>query len=287
MVLALASLRRIPHYLRHLNGENIFISIICPTLGRSESLRACLESLEKQTYRNFEVIQVIEEGELAKLRNEGAKRARGDVFTFIDDDVVCSPTWLEGIVEAFSNGDFIGGVSGPSIVDFFHRSNRDIFRFKLIKKIYDWVFLDGIENLPGHITRAGTWTTGACNEDCSYEGYVQYLEACNMSFTREAFEKTGGFDESFKGVGDWSEPDLAFRVTKAGYRLWFSRKAALRHNPSRSGAFRKRIGDSKNRLSNYVLFSDRHVSPSWRNSLYKAFLRSYYEVKGIERFFAH
>lgn len=244
-------------------------------MGRSESLSTCLDSLEKQTYRYFEVIKVTEEGALANLRNEGAKRARGTVLIFIDDDVVCTPSWLESIVAAFNMDSRIGGVSGPSVVDRYHQSNRDIFRWKLIKKLYDFLFLEGNKK-PGMITKAGTWTTRACDEDCDYDGEVDYLEACNMAFRREAFQEAGGFDESYKGVGDWSEPDLAFRIRSNGWKLYFRSGARLFHNPSRAGAFRKRLKDSKNRLANYYRFSDRHVPNHWRNDLFKLFLRGYY-----------
>lgn len=283
LVLALASLFRVLNCIYMVNYKHFFVSIIIPTMeGRSSSLRATLESLEKQTYKNFEVIKVTEEGELAALRNQGAKRAKGSIFTFIDDDVVCVPTWLDGIVEAFNLDESIGGVSGPSIVDSAHRVNRDIFKHKLIKRIYDWLFLDG-NKLPGRITKAGTWTTRACDEESSYEGPVDYLEACNMSFRRASFERAGGFDERFRGVGDWSEPDLAFRIRKLGYKLWFSSRAKLYHNPSKSGVFKKRFLDSKNRLKNYLLFADRHVTPHWRNHLYKGFLNGYYLYKTIIR----
>ena len=226
---------------------------------------------------------VTEEGELAALRNEGARRAKGSILVFIDDDVVCERTWLEEIVKTFDSKPDIGGVSGPSIVDDYHRSNRDIFKNKVVKKLYDWFFLEGMENLPGRITRSGTWTTGACNDSCDFNGPVDYLEACNMSFRREAFETVGGFDESYKGVGDWSEPDLAFRIKQLGYDLWFNNRVRLNHNPSRSGAFKKRGKDSPNRLKNYYLFADRWVEPHWRNNIYKLFLRIYYEIKSFKR----
>ena len=176
----------------------------------------------------------------------------------------------------------MGGVSGPSIITDDFRLNRDIFKYKKLKKLYDWFFLEGMEDLPGHITHSGTWTTGANNASCMYDGTVDFLEACNMAYRSDIFKQVGGFDESFKGVGDWSEPDLSFRVRKAGWRLWFNRNAKLYHKPSRTGAFSRRIKDSSNRIENYMLFASRHVRPSWRNTMYKLFLRSYYFVTSIK-----
>ena len=254
------------------------VSIIIPTLGRTSSLRDCLESLWAQTFQDYEIIQVTEEGELAALRNEGAKRARGEYLIFIDDDVVCEPQWLESIVRIFRETD-VAGVSGPSYISREYRRNRDIFRFPVLKWIYDLFFLDGKQSLPGHITKAGTWTTGACDYKCSYEGPVDFLEACNSAYRADAFRLAGGFDEAYKGVGDWSEPDLAFRIRKNGNNLWFSRDARLEHRPSCSGAFKKRLRDSRNRLANYELFASRWVKPHWKHDLYKWFLKTYYAIK--------
>ena len=253
-------------------------SVIIPTLGRSVSLRDCLESLWSQTFQDFDIITVTEEGELAKLRNEGAKRARGKYLIFIDDDTVCDPGWLEWIIATFDKDESIAGMSGPSFITSEFRKNRDIFRNPVIKWLYDQLFLSGRAHLPGNITESGAWTTGAANKNCSYEGPVHFLEACNMAFRREVFEEMGGFDEAYKGVGDWSEPDLAFRIRKAGYKLWFSRDARLEHRPSKSGAFKKRLHDSRNRMANYELFASRWVKPCRQHSLYKQFLKAYYAL---------
>jgi GT2 family glycosyltransferase len=255
------------------------VSIIIPTLGRGDSLRDCLESLWSQTYQDFEIIKVTEEGELARLRNEGAKRARGRYLVFIDDDVVCSPGWLSRIVRIFEERPDCAGVSGPAVITGQFRRNRDIFSFKFFKFLYDFWFCGRKYRLPGHITESGAWTTGACDESCDYEGEVEFLEACNSAYRADIFHRVGGFDESFRGVGDWSEPDLAFRIREIGYKLWFSRDARLEHRPSKSGAFKKRLSDSRNRLANYELFAKRWVKPHWKHELYKKFLRTYYKIK--------
>lgn len=247
-------------------------SVIIPTLDRPESLRDCLESLWNQTYQDFEIITVKEEGPLAELRNKGSRRARGKYLIFIDDDVICDPGWMEAIINTFRARD-IAGVSGPSFIRGRYRRNRDMFRGKWL---YDILFLRGQSHLPGHIAKSGAWTTGATNENCSYEGPVEFLEACNMSFRADVFADNGGFDESYKGVGDWSEPDLSFRIREDGHSLWFSRDARLEHQPSKSGAFKKRLGDSRNRMANYELFSKRWIEPCKEHDFYKWFLRSYY-----------
>ena len=254
------------------------VSIIIPTLGRSDSLRDCLESLWSQSYQDYEILQVTEEGELAELRNYGSRRAQGRYLIFIDDDVVCSKHWLRTIVSVFERSENIVGVSGPSTIMGEYRRNRDIFRYYIFKWLYDLIFCGGRRLLPGHITKAGAWTTGAANQSCSYDGEVHFLEACNMAFRTDIFRDLGGFDEAYRGVGDWSEPDLSFRVRRAGFKLWFSRDAVLEHRPSRSGAFKKRKADARNRLANYNLFASRWVAPCWQHTIYRWFLNVYYTL---------
>lgn len=185
---------------------------------------------------------------------------------------------MEAIFRAFDNKD-IAGVSGPSFISPQFKNNRDLFKFKPIKWLYDRIFLGRSAHLPGHFTKSGAWTTGACEKSCSYNGPVDFLEACNSAYRKSVFNQFAGFDVNYKGVGDWSEPDLSFRIRRAGYKLWFSRNARLEHRPSKSGAFKKRTADSPNRLANYELFSSRWITPCWQHSLYKWFIKTYYDIK--------
>lgn len=253
-------------------------SIIIPSYGRSDSLERCFRSLKSQTVKPYEIIVKREQGELAKIRNQGAKEATGEILVFIDDDVFCTRHWLSEIIQTFKTRD-VSGVTGPSIIPNSYRANRDIFRYEKIKAIYDSFFLEGRQSLPGHFTRAGAWTTGASNAFCSYDGEVEFLEACNSAYRTDVFRLLGGFDENFRGIGDWSEPDLSFRIRKLGHKLWFNPRAALYHEPSRNGAFGKRKSDRGNRMTNYLLFSERWIKPCFKHSLYKLFLHSYYALK--------
>jgi len=257
------------------------VSVIIPSLGRSEALTECLQSINGQTFTDFEVILETEEGPLAKIRNQGAKKARGEYLVFCDDDIIATENWLKSIVEAFQSRD-VFGVSGPSIITNAYRKNRDIFRWPFAKFLYDSLFLGRSASLPGHITEAGTWTTGACDATCKYEGQVHFLEACNMSYRADVFRQVGGFDETFGGVGDWSEPDLSFRLRRLGGCLVFVQGAKVYHRPSRSGAFGKRKRDASNRLRNYYLFAKRWVRPHWKHTLYRLFLEAYYGYQTIK-----
>ena len=242
-------------------------SVIIPSLGRGASLHDCKESLYQQTNQDFEIIVVTEEGSLAALRNEGASRAKGKYLVFTDDDIIASPGWLEGIQRAFEKG--VSGVSGPAVITGQFRKNRDCFKFP--------VHLLS-EKRPGVLSAFGQWSLAATSKRCSYEGEVDYLEACNMAFKAEAFREVNGFDEQYRGIGDWSEPDLCFRLRAKGHKLWFSRDAMVEHRPSKSGAYKKRLVKC-DRMENYELFSKRWIKPSVRHSVYKWIMRTYFKLK--------
>ena len=255
-------------------------SVVIPTLERHQELEACLASLAAQTEVRHEVILIKERGPLAHLRNEGLHQARAPVVSFIDDDVICPPRWLAGVLRTMDSPQVVG-VTGPAIIPHAYRCNRDLFRYKRLKHLHDWLFVDCKQ--PGVISRAGTFNTLAAEEACSYEGTVEYLEACNMSFRTEALKAIGGFDEMYGGIGDWSEPDVAarLRLLYGNNSLWFSPSARLYHHPSQGGAYLLRDADARQRLDNYRLFATRWVPPTLHSRVYERFLITYYWWKRI------
>jgi len=105
------------------------ISIIIPTLNRSRLLNRTLFTLSEQiTKHDFEII-VVDNGStddtrdiveyyanILKInidylfddrpglligRNAGARKSKGEVLSFIDDDVILPPYWLESVVDVF------------------------------------------------------------------------------------------------------------------------------------------------------------------------------------------
>lgn len=101
------------------------ISIIIPTLNEGSQLPFLLEALEVQTRKADEVIvadagstddtikialscgaKVVPGGMPATGRNAGARVASGQIFLFLDADVIPEPDFLEQAVSAFEAGGF-------------------------------------------------------------------------------------------------------------------------------------------------------------------------------------
>jgi len=72
------------------------ISIIIPVWGDYKKfLPECLESIEKQTYKDYEIIVVDTETDLPTARNVGIRKAKGDWILCLDVDDMIEPTFLE------------------------------------------------------------------------------------------------------------------------------------------------------------------------------------------------
>ncbi|MFL5873764.1 MAG: glycosyltransferase [Solirubrobacterales bacterium] len=89
------------------------VSVVVPTRGRPQLLRRCLAALEAQTLP-VEVV-VVEDSEgrgPAWARNEGVRRAGGEVVCFTDDDCAPVPGWAEALVTPILAGE-VEVTSGP------------------------------------------------------------------------------------------------------------------------------------------------------------------------------
>lgn len=111
---------------------NPLVSIILPTYNVDRFLLKCLESIESQTYKNIEVIVIIDGAtdnsySIAKsfcsirenfnvywqenqgsgpARNNGLLKAKGELIVFVDPDDWCEPNYVENMVCLQMKGDY-------------------------------------------------------------------------------------------------------------------------------------------------------------------------------------
>lgn len=82
------------------------VSIVVPTRERPELLRRCLAALEDQTVPvEVVVVEDVEGRGPAWARNEGVRRATGEVICFTDDDCTPVPAWAEVLTEPIFAGE--------------------------------------------------------------------------------------------------------------------------------------------------------------------------------------
>ena len=256
-------------------------SIVICSYGRSESLNATLKSLLNQTERNFEVILLTEKGNLSELRQRGLESSTGDIVTFIDDDVYCEPTWLRNITYAFQGDPKVLGITGPTTITDEYRSNRDIFKYRVLKSIHDWLFLKGLRDIPSRLSSCGCPSMASNDPDIEKFRRMEcdYLEACNMSIRRKEALDAGGFDPIYTGTSEWCELDLALKVGHKGTFL-FLPEARLFHRPSVQGIYGARLRTS-HRWRNFKSFQEKWVKPSLLKYLYCFWVWAYLKMKGL------
>lgn len=282
------------------------ISILVPTKNRQDSLKKMLDSLQKQTFKDFEVviadghstdgtlemisefssemkILVVDgEGGLVKAMNNTWKKATGEIVIRTDDDIIATSHWLKSIWEDFKSDKTIGGVTGPTIIPKDNLKTRDIFLaqekfrsdnllWRLLGKIYYDFFMEGEPFRVSHWFACGAFSLGSNYKEClklKKPLEVDNLEACNFSVRRDLLAKVGGFDTVFTGVGEYHEPDAAFKIQKLGYKLIFDPRAQIFHCPVQTGIYKARP-KAFSRAQNFVNFYFRHIKPNTPNKFFR------------------
>jgi len=198
------------------------VSIIVPTYGRPAGLKILLNTLEEQTFKDFEVVVIVDGDKEAfellshlkdetlypiKLkfipnsgcniaRNKGIEIAEGEVLAFTDDDCIPDNDWLENGIKYFEKPEIVG-------VEGLIYSER--------------------KGGPTHRTPQILERTGPV-----------LGRTANMFYRKNILEGVGGFDERFmimisRGkIGYRGDTDLAWRVEKYG-DIPFAKDARVFH----------------------------------------------------------
>lgn len=204
--------------------RNIKYSVIVPVYNRIEEVRDLLQSLSEQTLRDFETI-LVEDGstercdEVAKAfpkanvryfykgnegrsiaRNYGMERARGRYFVFFDSDCVIPPRYFETVDKALHQRplDCFGGPDAA------HDSFSDV------QKAINY-------SMTSFLT-----TGGIRGGKVQLEKFTP--RTFNMGFSRQVWERVGGFREMFS-----EDIDMSTRIKNAGFETGLIREAAVWH----------------------------------------------------------
>ena len=201
-------------------------SIIIPVYNRPDEVDELLESLTKQTYKNFEVI-IVEDGSVEKCdkvvekyvhelnisycykenagqgfaRNYGYERAKGEYFIVFDSDCIIPDVYLE-TVETSLNHIYLDAYGGP---DKAHAS------FSPIQKAINF-----------SMTSALT-TGGIRNKKRAIGGFSP--KSFNMGISRKVFDATGGYIIPYKG----EDIEFSTRIQKMGFKTGLIEDAFVYH----------------------------------------------------------
>lgn len=195
--------------------QNLSFSFIIPVYNRPDEVQELLESLSKQEFdKPFEVVLVEDGSTLSSQdvvktfsnqlhisyyqkentgpgdsRNYGMQRAKGNYFIVLDSDCIIPPQYLNEATKELEK-EYVHCYGGP---DAAHKS------FSLVQKAINYVM-------------TSLFTTGGIRGNKKALDKFQ-PRSFNMGISKEAFEATQGFGNIHPG----EDPDLTFRIWKAGY----------------------------------------------------------------------
>ena len=202
-----------------------YFSVIIPVYNRPDEVRELLESLSKQTLKDFEVL-LIEYGSVNRCdtvaqefdkdlnicyfykensgrsltRNYGMERASGEYLIFFDSDCIIPERYFE-IVKARLEEDYVDCFGGP---DAAHTS------FSNLQKAISY-------------SMTSFFTTGGIRG--GKKGMEKFTpRTFNMGFSKEVYKRVGGFKDMFG-----EDIDLSLRIQKAGFHTVLIRDAFVYH----------------------------------------------------------
>jgi glycosyltransferase involved in cell wall biosynthesis len=189
------------------------VSVVVACYNGARTLRACLDSLGRLNYPDYEVI-LVDDGstdatpEIATLykevryirqsnhglsvaRNTGIEAAQGEIIAFTDADCRADEDWLYYLI-----GDLLGsrfaGIGGHN---FLPPEDSAVAAAVLVSP-----------GGPAHVMLT--------------DRIAEHIPGCNMVFYRWALKEVGGFDPIFTKAGD--DVDICWRLQQRGYRIGFN-----------------------------------------------------------------
>jgi len=214
--------------------DNIKASVVVPNWNGMKFIGMCLDSLEKTTFKGFEVIvidngsidgsrELIEEKypwvRLVKLPdnmgfaiacNEGIKASQGEYICLLNNDIEVEPYWLEELVEGMERHPECG--MGTSKMMFLH--DREAF-YNTGDLFHAWSAGGG--------RGQGEKDVGQYDE----EDYVFGACAGAGIYRKSLFESAGLFDEDFFIFAE--DVDLNMRCLLLGLKCIYLPKAKVYH----------------------------------------------------------
>lgn len=205
-----------------------YFSIIVPVYNRPDEIAELLESVDKQTFRDFELI-LVEDGSTRKsdtlveaykdkfpityidrenqgpslARNTGMESANGEYFLFVDSDCILPHQWMEMIIQELKTRP----------VDCFGGPDRAAGSFNDVQKAISFSMTSFL-------------TTGGIRGGLRHVDKF-YPRSYNMGISRKLYREMGGFPVTRMHPGE----DMVFSIElmKRGYKTALFNSAYVYH----------------------------------------------------------
>lgn len=209
-------------------------SIVIPLYNRPDEIDELLESLEKQSSKNFEVI-IVEDGSdkpskdiIEKhsdnldikyffkqnsgpglTRNYGAERCSGDYIIYFDSDCIIPPDYINIVTQSIES-EYVDAFGGPDAA---------LPTFTPVQKAISYAMTSILSTggIRGASEKAGKF----------------HPRSFNMGYSKKVFETTGGFSNMRFG----EDIDMTLRILEQGFSTKLIKEAFVYHK--RRTDFRK------------------------------------------------
>ena len=200
--------------------SNPKVSVVVASYNGAKTLKACLDSLGRLNYPDYEVI-LVDDGStdttqniaanypkirnikqanlgLSVARNTGIHAATGEIVAFTDSDCRADEDWLYYLIGDLLNSKFTG-IGGHN-------------------------FLPPEDSLTAACVMA---SPGGPAHVMLTDRLAEHIPGCNMAFYRWALLEIEGFDPIYRKAGD--DVDVCWRLMQHGYRIGFSSAGFVWH----------------------------------------------------------
>ncbi|WP_445304648.1 glycosyltransferase [Microcoleus sp. Pol7_A1] len=266
------------------NGPSV--TVIIPTKNQLKLLKACLDSLETTTYKNYQVAVIDNESDdpktleylkeltcqvlriknpdgkfsFAAINNRAAEQVDSEYVLFLNNDTeVINPRWLSQMV-GYAQIPAVGAVGARLLYP-----DGRIQHAGIIHGLH--------HGLAGHAFKLmNSENRGYLSQAMVTRNYSAVTAACTIT-PRQLFLELGGFDEDNFAVA-YNDADYGYRLLELGYRCVYCPDAELLHkegtsrgftdNPQEVAAFRRKYaGKNDSFYSPHLSLEDEyfHIQP--------------------------
>jgi hypothetical protein len=216
-------------------------SIITVNYNSKPYLKNCLDSLEKQTYPNCEIIvvdnastdnsiEIVKKYPKIKLienkinlgfaggMNTGIRKAKGKYVAMIDSDTIADRNWISELIKVMKSNKSIGIVGGKIYLLTPKGEKTNSLRYVggKLHKFFNFYLLGS--------------KIGQNKEDTGlYENLIEvdFIHGCGFLVRNDIFNGIGLMDEEYFMYGE--EIDWCYRVRDVGYKIFYVPSAIIWH----------------------------------------------------------
>ena len=279
------------------------VTIIIPTKNQAKLLKACIESLGKTTYQNYQVFVIDNESDesetleylaslkylysgeanisvipvantdgkfnFAAINNRAVEKVKTEYILFLNNDTeIISPHWLSQMM-GYAKIPGVGAVGAKLIYP--------------DKRIQHAGVIHGLHHgLAGHAFKLlHSENRGYLSQAFVSRNYSAVTAACMLT-PRKLFLELGGFDEENFAVA-YNDADYGYRLLESGYRSVYCADAELIHKEGTSRGYSDNPQEEANYRRKYSQMIDEFYSPhfSLESELFKIQPRRYF-IKNLE-----